>query len=297
MNVCVLLYLLIMRRCLLNLVLVALFNLVVIKFERQMAELVRSTSKPHHRRRSSVSDIDAEITHLEKGRYRPCCFACSVGACVCIFTLIIIFSIICIAYIALLKAWRPQVNVSRLYLNNAAMNLEVRVSNKNEKLSLLYGPLTVDVFTNKENVKLGSTGVEGFSHKPQNDTNLDMTISFLENAKADTHIVDQLNTNSYEMLVDVYLRGYFGMKVGSLQVTIVPFLSSCREMKQKDVDNKKNNDCDFKIFSFSCTLFAAGLQIIDQINYKQAIAKKHLIESFIGGQVYVGTEQGLCNRQ
>lgn len=218
-------------------------------------------SDDHHHRSSGISDIDANITHLRKGRYRPCCFACCVGTCIGLFTFIIILFIICISYIAFLKAGKPQVNVRRLSItklqqvdnniqgmNVAVISLGVRVSNKNEKLNLLYGPLTVDVFTGKD-VKLGRTRVEGFSHKPHNDTDLDMTMT-LDNAKVNTQVVDQLNMNANQMVVDVYISGNFGMKVGRFQVTAVPFLSSCRQINQTDMDYGRSQGCDFKIFAF-----------------------------------------------
>ncbi|KAJ1376982.1 Late embryogenesis abundant protein [Sesbania bispinosa] len=197
----------------------------------------------------------------EKGCCKPLCYALCMRVCLGLFTLIIILVIMFVSYIAFLQSGRPQVNIMRLSINNlhidynsqsivGAISLEVRVSNKNERLMLLYEPLTVDV--TKEKVQLGRTKIGGFSQMPQNDTNLDMTVT-LDNARINKPGMDTIGfdmNNTYEMEFDVYLSGKIGLKVGGLNVSIVPFLSSCHQIKQKDVDNGKSPACEVNIFAF-----------------------------------------------
>ncbi|KAF1891016.1 hypothetical protein Lal_00001151 [Lupinus albus] len=146
-------------------------------------------------------------------------------------------------------------NITKLEVDNnseqlhAIISLGIRVSNKNEKMEILYGPLFVDVIS--EEVALGNAIVEGFSQKAQNDTNLDMQMT-ISNAKVDRDAVESLKSDidSKEMVFDVYVGGHIGFKIGSMHMTNVPFLSSCHEIKQMDVDFGRRPACDVKMFSF-----------------------------------------------
>lgn len=132
---------------------------------------------------------------------------------------------------------------------DADISLGLRISNKNEKLKLLYGPLSVDVTS--EDVPLGMAKLKGFSQMPKNDTDLDMTMA-LHNADVDKYAADDLKSdiNANEMVFDVYVSGHIGLKVGSLQMTDIPFLASCHQIKQMDVDFGRRPECDVKMFAF-----------------------------------------------
>lgn len=131
---------------------------------------------------------------------------------------------------------------------DSILELELRVSNKNEKLKLLYGPLAVDVTS--EDVKLGKTKVSGFSQKPLNDTFLDLNMK-LQSARANPDAVNDIKSdlNAYDMF-DVYLSGTIGFQVATLKMTTVPFLSTCYEVKLTDVQLGRRPKCDVRMFAF-----------------------------------------------
>ena len=143
-------------------------------------------------------------------------------------------------------------NITKLHLDSqnkldTNISLLLRVSNQNEKLVLLYGPLYVVVTSEK--VTLGEAHIKGFSQKPKNDTNFEMEM-VLEKADANKYAVDELRSDmsANEVVYDIYMSGKIGFKVGSLKMTNVPFLSSCRQIKQLDVDFGRRPECDAKMF-------------------------------------------------
>ncbi|TKY47273.1 Late embryogenesis abundant protein, LEA-14 [Spatholobus suberectus] len=165
-----------------------------------------------------------------------------------------------ISYLAFLKAGMPKVNVRAFNITklqvddgsqkmDAVIGLGLLFSNKNDKIKLLYGPLSIDVTS--ENVLLGKTKVREFSQKPMNDTNLNMTMT-LDNADVNKHAADDLKQDikAYEMVFDVYVGGHIGFQVASLQMNNVPFLASCHQIKRMDVDFGRRPECAVKMFAF-----------------------------------------------
>lgn len=145
--------------------------------------------------------------------------------------------------------------ITKLEIDNSTQKMDsiislgLRVSNKNDKFEILYGPLSVDVASDE--VPLGKNTIRGFSQKPHNDTDLEMTMT-LDNANVDKFAVDDLKSDisAKEMVFDVYVGGKIGFKIGSLHMINVPFLSSCHQIKQMDVDFGRRPGCDVKMFAF-----------------------------------------------
>ncbi|KAE9598880.1 putative Late embryogenesis abundant protein, LEA-14 [Lupinus albus] len=249
-----------------------------------MAELQRSTSKPaimkdpsagsipkqsgrrvafeapSNNRYSGLCDIDSNIINHDKRRFNRCCSTFCVWSCLSLFILIIIFVFIAISYLILLQAGLPKINVRSLNITkleldnnsqnlNAAIGLGIRITNKNEKTVILYGPLSVDVVS--EDVPLGNAKVGRFSQEAQNETNLDLKMT-MNNVMVDKDAVDSLKSDidAKEMVFDVYVGGYIGFKIGNMHMTNVPFLSSCHEIKQMDVDFGRRPACDVRMFAF-----------------------------------------------
>ncbi|XP_019439084.1 PREDICTED: uncharacterized protein LOC109344792 [Lupinus angustifolius] len=249
-----------------------------------MAELQRSTSKPalmkdsspgsfpkqsgrhvafedpSNNRYSGLSDIDSNIVNRDKQRFNRCCSTFCVWSCLSLFILIIIFVFIAIFYLILLQAGLPEINVRSLNITkleldknsqnlNADIGLGIRITNKNEKTVILYGPLSVDVVG--EDVPLGNAKVGRFSQEAQNETNLDLKMT-MDNVMVDKDAVDSLKSDidAKEMVFDVYVGGYIGFKIGNMYMTNVPFLSSCHEIKQMDVDFGRRPACDVRMFAF-----------------------------------------------
>ena len=131
---------------------------------------------------------------------------------------------------------------------DAIINLGLRFTNKNDELKLLYSALFIDV--NSDGVLLGKTKVNGFSQMPKNETDMDMTMTTNE-AIVDKYAADDLKSdiNAYEMVFDVYVSGKIGLKIGSMHMMNVPFLSSCEQINQMDVDYGRKPECDVKMFS------------------------------------------------
>ncbi|OIV95668.1 hypothetical protein TanjilG_01462 [Lupinus angustifolius] len=221
----------------------------------------RATEAPSTNRYSGLSDIDSNnMDDRDKTRCHRCCSTFCVWSCLSLFVIILIFLFIAISYLIFLQLGLPQFNVRSLNItklevdNNseqlhAIISLGIRVSNKNEKMEILYGSLFVDITS--EEVPLGNAIVGGFSQKAQNDTNLDMEMT-ISNAKVDRDAVNSLKSDidSKEMVFDVYVGGHIGFKVVGMHMTNVPFLSSCHEIKQMDVDFGRRPACDVKMFSF-----------------------------------------------
>ncbi|CAL0334757.1 unnamed protein product [Lupinus luteus] len=249
-----------------------------------MVELQRSTSKPalmkdssagsfpkqsgrhvafeapSKNRYSGLSDIDSNIVNRDKRRFNRCCSTFCVWSCLSLFILIIISVFIAISYLILLQGGLPEINVRSLNITkleldknsqnlNAAIGLGIRITNKNEKTVILYGPLSVDVIS--EDVPLGNAKVGRFSQEAQNETNLDLKMT-MNNVMVDKDAVDSLKSDidAKEMVFDVYVGGYIGFKIRSMQMTNVPFLSSCHEIKQMDVDFGRRPACDVRMFAF-----------------------------------------------
>lgn len=216
----------------------------------------------NHQSHSSGLDnnIDTSIDDFDKGHHNPCFLACCAWSCLAIFIFVIVFLFLGISYLAFLKAGMPKVNVRTFNMTklqvdsssqkmDAIINLGLRFSNKNEELKLLYGPLFVEVISN--DVLLGRTKVKGFSQVPKNDTNLDMTMT-TNDENVNVYATDDLKSDikAYEMVFDVYVSGNIGVQIGSLHMVNVPFLSSCEQIKQMDVDYGRKPDCDIKMFSY-----------------------------------------------
>ncbi|KAG4989506.1 hypothetical protein JHK82_031830 [Glycine max] len=208
---------------------------------------------------STLSGIHSSIDHLDKGRYHPCCFACCAWSCLIVFILIIAILFLGITYLAFLKSGMPKINVRAFNITkfqvddgsqkmNSVIGLGLIFSNKNDKLKLLYGPLDVDVTS--EDVLLGKKKQGGFSQKPLNVTNLDMTMT-LENADVDKYAAEELKSDikAYEMVFDLYVGGHIGFQVGKLQMNNVPFLASCNQIKREDVDFGRKPECEVKLFA------------------------------------------------
>jgi len=214
----------------------------------------------HDRRMSStLNESDSSIDHLDNGRYHPYWFACCAWSCFILFFFIIVILFACITYLALLKAGMPKVyvrafNVSQFEVDegsqkmNDVIGLRLLFSNKNDKLKLLYGPLSI--VTTSEDILLGKNNVDGFYQMPLNDTTLDMIMT-ANNVDVNTDAADDLKADikSNEMVFDVYAGGNIGFKVGSLEINNVPFLASCNQIKLMDVDFGKRPPCDVKLFS------------------------------------------------
>ncbi|KAI4306301.1 hypothetical protein L6164_029587 [Bauhinia variegata] len=213
---------------------------------------------PNRRTGLSDSDIDTNIEHLEKGRKRPYYFACCAWGCIIVFTLVIVVVIMGIVYVAFLQAGMPQIfvryiNVNKLQVDNsrtdATLDVGILISNKNDKLKLLYGLLTVNV--NSEGVELGHKQVHAFSQNPQNNKKLDLQMS-LNDAKADTDAVNDIKSDmkAHEMEFDVYIVGTIGFEVGTVHMNTVPFLATCHQVQQKVLDFGGQPKCEVKMFSF-----------------------------------------------
>ncbi|KAK7305559.1 hypothetical protein VNO77_43465 [Canavalia gladiata] len=205
------------------------------------------------------NDISSSIETLDKGRHRPCCLTCCIWSCIAMFILTIAILFISISYLAFLKEGMPKVyvktfNITKLEFDdnsqklNSVINLGLKFSNNDEKLKLLYGPLSIDV--SSEDVPLGKTKLNGFSQKPMNDTILDMTMT-LVNADVNKYAMDDLKSDikSNEMVLNVYGGGKIGIQVGSLEMNNVPFLVSCQRIKRMDVDFGRRPQCDVKLFA------------------------------------------------
>ncbi|KAK7387308.1 hypothetical protein VNO78_28015 [Psophocarpus tetragonolobus] len=214
---------------------------------------------PSHR--STLSDIDSTIDHLEKGRYHPHWFACCAWSCLVVFFFIIALLFLGITYLAFLKSGMPQVyvrafNITKLQVDDGSQKMDdviglgLLFSNKNDKLKLLYGPLLL--YLNSEDVLLGKKKLDGFSQRPLNDTYLDMIMT-LDNADVNKYAADDLKSDIYadEMVFDVYVGGHIGFQVGKLEMNNVPFLASCHQIKRKDVDFGRRPQCDVKLFTSS----------------------------------------------
>lgn len=130
-----------------------------------------------------------------------------------------------------------------------ALQLVIKVSNRNEKLRLLYGSLTVDVIS--ADVKLEKTKVAGFCQNPQNDTFLDLFMT-VENARVNPDAVNdsKSDSNSHEMVFDVYLSGTIGFEVQTLQMATLPFVSTCYGVKLTDVQKGGTPKCNVRTFAF-----------------------------------------------
>lgn len=143
-------------------------------------------------------------------------------------------------------------NITKLEVNeskmNAVINMTLRVSNNNDKLILLYS--TISVFVTSQRVTLGETRIGGFSQRPKNDTDFEMKM-VLNNVDVNKFAVDDLKSDISvkEVVYDVYVQGKIGFKVGSLKMDNVPFLSSCRQINQRDVDLGRRPGCDAKMFA------------------------------------------------
>ncbi|CAJ1960625.1 unnamed protein product [Sphenostylis stenocarpa] len=216
---------------------------------------------PSHRHsRSTLSDIDSSIDHLDNGPYHPRWFACCVWSCLVVFFLIIVFLFLCITYLSFLKSGMPIVylrsfNVTEFQVDkgsrkmNAVIGLGLLFSNTNDRLKLLYGPLFVDV-RSEDMVLLGKNNVGAFSQMPLNDTNLEI-ITTVNNVDVDGYAADDLKEefNANEMVFDVYAGGHIGFKVGKMEMNNVPFLASCHQIKMMDVDFERRPPCDIKLFA------------------------------------------------
>ena len=147
-----------------------------------------------------------------------------------------------------------KLNVAKLQVDDshemyADISLIVKISNKNEKLKLSYGPLTIDV--SSDEVSLGKAKVGGFSQKAQNDTSLNVNMR-QDKVKVDPDAVNEIRSDLkvHEMVFDVYLSGTIGLALGSMHINSLPFLSTCYAVKQQDVDFGKGPICEVKLFSF-----------------------------------------------
>ncbi|KAK7290332.1 hypothetical protein RIF29_04663 [Crotalaria pallida] len=215
---------------------------------------------PSNRSRSGLSDMDISLMdeHDKRG-WQQCYSSFCVWSCLFLFILILILLFVGIAYLVFLQTGLPKINVrtlnvTKLEVDNtekmdAIINLGIRVSNKNEKLEILYGPLSIDVISS--DVSLGNTKIQGFSQKPKNDKDFDLRMT-MNNANVDNDAVDSLKSDiaAKEMVFDVYVGGNIGFKIGNLHMTNVPFLSSCHEINQMDVDFGRRPACEVKMFAF-----------------------------------------------
>ncbi|CAJ2640525.1 hypothetical protein L195_g034482 [Trifolium pratense] len=215
---------------------------------------------PPNNRPQSQSFSHESIEEFDNGHYHPCCLACCAWSCVILFIFIVIFIFLGISYLAFLKAGMPTINVRTFNVTkfqvdynsqkmDTIISLGLKFSNKNEELKLLYGPLFIDVTS--DDVLLGKTTLSGFAQMPRNETNLDMTMT-TNDANVNKYAADDLKSDisAYEMVFDVYISGKIGVKIGSLHMINVPFLSSCEQIKKIDVDYGRKPECDIKMFSF-----------------------------------------------
>ncbi|ESW18896.1 hypothetical protein PHAVU_006G080100 [Phaseolus vulgaris] len=210
-----------------------------------------------HHRSSTLND--SSIDHLDKGRHHPYWFVCCAWSCLLLFFLVIAFLFACITYLAFLKSGMPLVYVRAFNITgfqvdegsqkmDAVIGLKLLFSNKNDKLQLLYGPLSIDVTS--ENILLGKNKVDAFTQMPLNDTNLDMIMT-VNNADVNPYAAEDLKADikANEMVFDVYAGGHIGFKVGSLEMNNVPFVACCHEINLMDVDFGRRPSCDVKLFS------------------------------------------------
>ncbi|XP_028768825.1 uncharacterized protein LOC114731279 [Neltuma alba] len=202
---------------------------------------------------SGRSDV-GELDHVG-GRCRSYCFSICTWACIGIFTLTIILLLIGISYLVFLRSGLPHVNMTKLQFHNSqqmnsVLELELTVSNKNQKLRLIYGPLAFDVTS--EDVKLEKTKITGFRQNPQNDTFLDAHMKVYNNAGVNPNAAGdtQSESNAHEAVFDVYLSGSIGFDIGTLHTISVPFLSACYEVKEIDVRLGRRPKCDIRMFAF-----------------------------------------------
>ncbi|XP_058750382.1 uncharacterized protein LOC131629047 [Vicia villosa] len=228
-----------------------------VAFEIPFGNNHRSHSPDHNH------NIETSVEEFDTGHYHPCYVACCAWSCLAVFIFVVIFLFFGISYLAFLKSGMPKVNVrafnvSKFQVNynsqkmDAIVNLGLRFSNNNEELKLLYGPLFVDVISN--DVQLGNTKLKGFTQMPRNETDLDMTMT-TNHEIVNNDAADDLKSDigAYEMVFDVYISGNIGVKIGSLHMINVPFLSTCEQIKKMDVDYGRKPECDIKMFSFRPT--------------------------------------------
>ncbi|KAL1370281.1 hypothetical protein HN51_000569 [Arachis hypogaea] len=217
-----------------------------------------STNKNKNRSKNEKAN-DLEAPDFRDKAGRSCMFMICAWTCIIIFTILIVLLFVGISYLAFLQSGMPsicirQLNITKLQLDHqdklsTTVFLLLRITNKNEKLTLLYSPL--DVLVNSQGIKLGEDHIDKFSQKPQNDTDYHIKMEN-KNADVDRHAVEELNSDiqAKEVMYDIFVGGKIGLKLGGLEMANVPFLASCRHIKQFDVNLGRRPECDVRMFGF-----------------------------------------------
>ncbi|KAK4274940.1 hypothetical protein QN277_018097 [Acacia crassicarpa] len=219
-------------------------------------EMLIQPPPPQFRGSGSSNVVYSDFYRVPRGRYRSCCSSICACACIGIFSLTIILLLVIISYLVFLRSGLPDVNITKLEVYNSQkmesiLELELKVSNQNQKLELVYGPLAIDV-TN-DDVKLRKTGITGFRQNPQNDTSLDVQMKVYNagvNPNAARNNQSESNNSHEEAVFDVYMSGTVGFEVGTVHMITVPFLSACYEVKSTDVRLGRRPQCHVRMFAF-----------------------------------------------
>ncbi|KAI9118017.1 hypothetical protein K1719_010349 [Acacia pycnantha] len=219
-------------------------------------EMLIQPPPPQFRGSDRRDVVYSDFYHVPRGRYRSCCSSICACACIGIFSLTIILLLIIISYLVFLRSGLPDVNITKLQVCNSQkmdsiLELELTVSNQNQNLELVYGPLAIDV-TN-DDVISRKTGITGFHQNPQNDTSLDVQMKVYNagvNPNAARNTQPESNNSHEEAVFDVYLSGSVGFVVGTVHMITVPFLSACYDVMPTDVRLGGRPKCHVRMFAF-----------------------------------------------
>ncbi|KAJ8755747.1 hypothetical protein K2173_024291 [Erythroxylum novogranatense] len=118
---------------------------------------------------------------------RSCCCACFVWVTVIIVSLLILAAIAGAAIYIIYRPHRPSYDVSGLKISSlnitsnsqltTNINLNITAKNPNKKLVFIYGPSTISIATEKDEIVLGNGLLPSFVHGTKNTTLLKVTIA------------------------------------------------------------------------------------------------------------------------
>ncbi|GAV58604.1 hypothetical protein CFOL_v3_02137 [Cephalotus follicularis] len=208
---------------------------------------------------------DERCSDEESSRCRPCFFTCCAWTCLALCTLSLILLIVGVSFYAMVQSWLPEIRMEKIsfiktdFVNsspgspkmlalNAATDVVLQVSNKNENAGLVFGPLAVDV--SWEEIKLGRANVPGFSLHPKNSTTLTLH-SGVATSQVDKDDEGEIKTSlkNRDMMIDVFLTGLIGFNLGGLRMNGLPLQIVCQDINLSDVDLGRQPACDVKIFT------------------------------------------------
>ncbi|MED6197599.1 hypothetical protein PIB30_057997 [Stylosanthes scabra] len=233
--------------------------------ESRQGVTVQVTNPDKPPRRACRASFDNESFHdLEVSEFRDkigrsCWFMICAWACIVAFTILIVLLFMGISYLAFLQSGLPkvcvrQLNIAKLELDpqdklSTSVVLLLRMANKNGKLSLVYSP--VDVLVQSEGITLGENRIDNFSQKPHDESDFPMTME-TTNADTDKHAVEELKSDmdAKEVMYDVFVSGKIGFKMADMEMANVPFVATCRDIKQSEINLGRRPECDVHMFGF-----------------------------------------------